>query len=236
MSLNIQRMTPNFLSTKNMSLTLNSWSSVAANLRLRGLSENNVLDYTTTTNSDRSKATVDFNLPEFPLNFTVFSDTALERGECYIQVSLNIDVVKCSTLTHSYVSDSFTPQMGYLEDSLNGAGKTYVYVGTDVGANTEISVTVPTNTVWEISKQFKNWLNISVLLTQSGAGGTTREVKKIMFNFCLYWVIQDDAGNMISLKGDMIYKASAGTGSSGSSGDSPNVMSGYGTRGIDNVN
>jgi hypothetical protein len=210
MTLLVNRGTPTFLATKNMALVLNSWSNTAVTLRIRGLTEHNILDYNQTTNSDRSKQTSTFQLPEFPLGFTIFSETSgLERGECYIQIDLIADGTKIQTLCQGYVSDIFSPSMGYLEDSLNGSGKSYVYTGTDPGANTEISITVPTNTVWEIS-------NVAVLLTQSGAGSTTREVN---------WKINDADGNNI-------YQSSAGTGSSSASGDAPHLFSGYGTRGI----
>ena len=164
MTLNIQSLTPDFMSTKNMSLTVNSWSTVSTTLRVRGITSNSVIDNMAhTTSSDRSKTSTDFALPGFPLGFTIFStDTGLTRGELYVQVNINIDGVKFGTLTQtnyknnwgkSYVSDSFTPQMGYLEDSLNGSGKVYVVTGDKFrikflksfpAADTEISITVPT--------------------------------------------------------------------------------------------
>ena len=145
-----ERHQPNILSTQSVNLVLNSWSSVSANLRLRGITESNVLDYNHTTNSDRSKATSTFQLPEFPLDFGIFTETSLERGQTFVQAQYSIDGVVTGQACSGYVSDLFTVPMGYQEDSLNGSGYVYIVTGTDVGANTELSIPVPSNAVWNI--------------------------------------------------------------------------------------
>lgn len=144
---------PNWVRGKSLDLFVESYSSVAHTVQIRGFSENEQIIASHTTNSDRSLATSTHQLTEVPQHITLRTlATGVKRGTCYVKVSLRAEGVIVALLGSGYVTDAGTVVWpgGLNESSVEGQGLIRSITGTDPAAGVEISETVPTGARWRV--------------------------------------------------------------------------------------
>lgn len=225
MSLLISRVSPTFLSTASLQLRLNTWSSVAATIKCEGLLNNNTFSMEQTTASDNSKTTSTLNLGgEYPLSAVAYTETDLEATECFANMELwTTGNVKIATIGQSYIN-SLQDLTAYSsnDNPLDGQGRTFVKTIANPSAGEDWSYSVPSGVVQHLSQHFKNIFDVRQYvffnITNSGAGGTTREAEIQIYD-------QDG--------GVTLWASSAGSGFSGSAGTGNLLFSqSYGVRGL----
>ena len=217
----ITRQDAEYFGAKSLQLNLKLYSSLALNdVRIHGFHSTNTFSFPLlTTTADYVVSESNHSISDFPRDLVVFVNDAItvKRGQLYGVLSLKVEGQHVNILANGYLtSDSNSGLAGGLalgthENALSGAGYVHILQGTDIGADEELNIQVPNTgvgAVWNIR-------NIGVLLTQS-TSSSQREVT---------WSITNSDSNVV-------YKSSAGTGSSSSSGNIPHYFSSYPTRGI----
>lgn len=148
-------------------LLVESFSSVAQTIQIRGYTENELIIHDHTTTSDRSLRSSVIGITGSPLYMTARSASGISvRGQCYVKVSLRIEGVIVATLFGGYITETSSVAFpnGNIEDSLSGKGVIRSITGTDPALGTEISETVPTNAFWRlISARFSFTTDATVI-------------------------------------------------------------------------
>lgn len=142
---------PSWIKSQSLDLFVESFSNAARTVQVRGFSEAEQILGNHTTNSDRSLATSVIQISEIPLNLTLRTvETDVQRGECYVKVSLRAEGVVIALLCAGYISEAGTPAYpnGKIESSIEGPGLLRSITGTNPAAGVEISETVPTGALW----------------------------------------------------------------------------------------
>jgi len=139
-------------------LLVESFSSVAQTIQIRGYTENELIIHDHTTTSDRSLQSSVIGITGSPLYMTARSASGISvRGQCYVKVSLRIEGVVVATLFGGYITETSSVAFpnGVIEDSKSGIGHIRSITGTDPAAGSNISETVPTGALWRpISVKF----------------------------------------------------------------------------------
>lgn len=136
---------------RDTDILVESWSSSAQTIQVRGISDTEQIFHNHTTNSDRSIATSSFSFNSIPRFLTAkASSTGLKRGQCYVKISLRAEGNVIACLMRGYISDTSVLMFpdGHNEAANSGIGFTRVITGTDPAAAAEMSETVPTGALW----------------------------------------------------------------------------------------
>lgn len=142
-----------FLEGKRLDLFVESFSNAARTVQIRGISKGEQIIADHTTNADRSLASSAHRITDVPVFLTArLGATGVQRGACYVKVSLRVNQVVVALLFAGYVTDAGAPVFpgGKVESSIEGPGLIRSITGTDQAANTEISETVPTGARWKL--------------------------------------------------------------------------------------
>lgn len=132
-------------------LLVESYSSTALTLQIRGLNDNEMIIADHATSSNRSLVSESIAITSPPRMLTVrAASTGVKRGTCYVRISLRVEGVIMALLFADYVTDSAAPAFpnGRIMDSTEGPGLLRSFTGTDPAAGVEISETVPTAAKW----------------------------------------------------------------------------------------
>lgn len=180
---------------KQIDLFIESFSSAAHTVQVRGYSDIEQISSDHTTNSDRSLATSTVRLTSIPKHLTLrTAATGVKRGVCYVKVSLRVDQAVIALLCAGYVTDTGTQAFpnGKIESSLDGPGLVRTITGTDQAAGVNISETVPTGARWKLR---------SILFTLvTSATVTTRVVQlEIDDGTTVSWFFRDSSGQAASV-------------------------------------
>lgn len=143
----------NFAEGKNLRLVIEAWSNAARTVQVSGISKNSIISGGLVTNADRSVATANVRIGEFPIFLAVRTTaTSVRRGELYVRVSLQAAETRIAVLAAGYVTDErgLSFPNGKIESSVEGPGLIRSILGTDPAAGVEISETVPTNARWRL--------------------------------------------------------------------------------------
>ena len=138
---------------KSLDIFVESWSSIALTIQVRGISDAEQIYHDHTTNSDRSINTSTFNVNSIPKFITArASSTGLKRGVCYVRISLRAEGVIIATLTRGYISDTSSIYYPYgpNEEANSGYGLVRSILGTNPAAGAEMLETVPTGARWRL--------------------------------------------------------------------------------------
>lgn len=145
----------NWLKGKSLELLIESYSSTARTIQVRGFtgSEQISLNHTTTGNRGLTSQTV--ALSDVPVVVTAaVASGSVRRGETYIRISLRVEGSLVVLLACGYVTS--TSQVawpfGKNESSIEGPGFMRTIVGTDPAAGEEIFETVPTGALWRLKQ------------------------------------------------------------------------------------
>lgn len=167
----------------NYALRVNSWNSVAGvvltiRARLIRASDGEIVDssWDHVPNTNRTKATNDFPLPEgFILNITVFAAAGTPLiGQTFVQVQLSRGMSGATLLLATMLQDYVTAvqALAYpgspIRSSIEGGGVIRAIAGTAPGVGLNVSESVPTGARWEP-------LSFNTQLT-TVAGGANRNV------------------------------------------------------------
>lgn len=134
-------------------LLVESYSSSAMVLQIRGFNDDSMIVADLTTTADRLVVSESIAITTMPRALTVRSaSTKVKRGTCYVRISLRVEGVIVETLFSNYVTDSVVPAYpnGSVVSSLEGPGLMRSILGTDPAAGVEIAETVPTNAAWKL--------------------------------------------------------------------------------------
>lgn len=134
-------------------LLIESWSSSALTLQIRGLNNNEMIIADHSTSSDRSLSSEAFAITAPPRLLTVrAASTGVKRGTCFVRISLRVEGVVMATLFADYVTDTVAPAYpnGRVSSSIEGPGLIRSITGTDPAAGVEISESVPTGALWQL--------------------------------------------------------------------------------------
>lgn len=137
----------------SIDLFIESWSNAAQTVQIRGVAENSQIIADHTTNSDRSLATSVVPVTGIPVSLTLrTAATGVDRGQCYVKVSLRVEGVVVALLMAGYVTDTGTQAYpnGVIESSIEGPGTVRLITGTDPAAGVDFSETVPTGARWRL--------------------------------------------------------------------------------------
>lgn len=137
----------------SIDLLVESYSSSALVLQIRGLNENEMIIADHTTTSNRSLKSEAFAITAPPRLLTVrAASTGVERGACFVRISLRVEGVVMATLFADYVTDTSVPAYpnGAIKSSIEGPGLFRSITGTNPAAGAEITETVPTNALWRL--------------------------------------------------------------------------------------
>jgi hypothetical protein len=142
-----------FSEAKSPRLHIISYSSVAANCIVRGLTQKGLIHYPFTTNALRTAENWYIPLTEIPLSVLVLTTTTgIQRGITYVQVYLEITGVPVTLLTADYITTAqpISWPDGNISAPTQGRGYIRTYQGTNPAAGDEITETCPTNSLWRI--------------------------------------------------------------------------------------
>lgn len=134
-------------------LLVEAWSSSALTLQIRGLNENEMIIADLVTTSDRALTSQAFAITAPPRLLTVrAASTGVQRGTCFVRISLRVEGVIMATLFSDYVTDTGAPAYpnGAVKSSIEGPGLIRSITGTNPAASVEISETVPTGALWKL--------------------------------------------------------------------------------------
>jgi len=129
-------------------LVISSWSSLAVTLEVRLVTREGVMDLPHTTNADRSNASDEYRIPNWPICLMARQTAGNpRRGQTFIQIALNLGGHRHVILAQDYIDRHHTLSWppGRVKSSVEGPGYHLVEVGTNPAADTEISETMPTN-------------------------------------------------------------------------------------------
>lgn len=138
---------------RDTDILVESWSSSAQTIQVRGISDTEQLVHNHTTNSDRSIATSSFSFNSIPRFLTAkAANTGLKRGQCYVKISLRAEGNVIACLARGYISDTSVLMFpdGPNEATNSGRGFIRSILGTDPAAGADISETVPTGAAWRL--------------------------------------------------------------------------------------
>lgn len=151
-------------------LLIESWSSSALTLQIRGLNNNEMIIADHSTSSDRSLSSEAFAITAPPRLLTVrAASTGVKRGTCFVRISLRVEGVIMATLFADYVTDTVAPAYpnGNITSSIEGCGLLRVITGTDPAAGSEISETVPTGALWRVLSLFASFTTDATVQTRA---------------------------------------------------------------------
>jgi len=138
---------------KSIDILVESYSNAARTIQIRGISDAEQISHDHPTNSDRSIASSTININSIPRYLTAkCAATGVQRGACYVKVSLRAEGNKIATLMQGYITDAasvFFPG-GENTSPIEGPGLIRSITGTDPAAGAEISETVPTGARWRL--------------------------------------------------------------------------------------
>jgi hypothetical protein len=151
-------------------LLVESYSSSALVLQIRGLNDNEMIIGDVTTTADRllSVATVAITAPPRMLTVRTAS-TGVKRGTCFVRISLRVEGVVMATLFSDYVTDTTAPAYpnGRISSSVEGPGLLRVITGTNPAAGSELSETVPTGACWLLHSLFCTFVTDATVTTRA---------------------------------------------------------------------
>ena len=142
-----------WLKDGSIDLLVESYSSSALVLQIRGLNDNEMIIADHTTSSDRSLVSSSVAVTAPPRMLTIrSSSTGIKRGTCFVRISLRIEGVVVALLFSDYVTDTSAPAFpnGRVIESTEGPGLIRIINGTNPAAGAQISETVPTGALWKI--------------------------------------------------------------------------------------
>lgn len=137
----------------SIDLLVESYSSVAAILQIRGMAKEQAILADIVTTTDRALQTTVIDITDTPIFLTArTSARAVKRGQLYIKVSMRVDGVVVALLMAGYVAETHkvTYPGGDFEGSTDGPGFLRSITGTNPAAGAEMLETVPTGAAWRV--------------------------------------------------------------------------------------
>lgn len=123
-------------------------------VNIRGYTRDGTFDQKyTTLNSNYSKESVSFRVPDIPIVVQVSAQgTGLRRGALYCRVSLQMSGFDIAVLCAGYVSEDYSVNypFGKIEGPTEGPGLMRSITGTNPAAGAEVIQSVPANTMWRL--------------------------------------------------------------------------------------
>lgn len=141
------------ISGKILELRVDAWSISDGDVLVRGFTENEQINIRLTTTDNRANVNTTLRITSIPIVLQVENDIfAAQRGDVYVKVRLFLGGVAVYTFLEGYISQEvdLTWPPGIYQDMFSGRGRIRSFSGTNPAANTEISETVPTNTIWRV--------------------------------------------------------------------------------------
>lgn len=137
-----------FSEAGNPQLQIDSWSTSARVIQIRGFCEDGTISYDHSTVAGRAKQTSIIDIPDFPVILIArTSTTDLRRTDVFMRISLLVSGFPVGQLCSGYITDPYGLSWpgGRNEDMEERVGGVYVFAGTDPAAGAELSQTVGSN-------------------------------------------------------------------------------------------
>jgi hypothetical protein len=137
----------------SLELLVESYSNLASVIKILGFTDYEQIIASHTGSGDKSLKTTTIDISSIPKMLTVRSETTiLERGDCFVRISLKIEGVIVGTLCAGYVTNTECPTYpnGKIESSICGRGKIISYLILDESTPSPISYRIPIHTKWRI--------------------------------------------------------------------------------------
>jgi hypothetical protein len=142
-----------FVEGDAVSLQIETWSDSARLVQIRGFTHWGTISIDHTTNADRSKATTNHELPDFPIMLQAkTTDSPVRRGQLYIKATIQLAGFDVVCLFANYISDTHYPcyPFGHNENSIDGAGYLHQVTVANVAVGSEFTIPCPPNTRWKV--------------------------------------------------------------------------------------
>lgn len=174
----------------SIDLMVESYSSVAAILQIRGMTEEQAISANIVTTTDRALQTTIIDVTGTPVFLTARTAArAVKRGQLYVKVSLRVDGEVVALLMAGYVAEThkITYPGGDFEGSTDGNGLIRSITGTDPAAGAELLETVPTGARWKL-------LFIQATLTPDATVATRYPLLKLTDGTATFFLSDPPAG------------------------------------------